>query len=184
MNGAEFEKRFNRKDILHHSCKTCTHPAPVISDRLVGSPVPSPPDDTFEDIAAFEALSPDERWDYFNGEMQKCIRCYACRNACPLCYCKECFVDATRPQWIGKSVDLSDTALFHLMRGFHLAGRCVQCGACERACPMGVDIGKLNRKFAKDVLENFSYQSGMSLDTTAPLSTYRPDDPEQFIFEP
>jgi formate dehydrogenase subunit beta len=183
VKGINSERRFNREAFLYESCKRCRQRNPVIYDKLVGSEVKTSGDDSFQDIEAFEDLPTEERWTYFSKEMDKCIRCYACRNACPLCYCQECFVDFSSPQWIGKSVDLSDTALFHLMRAFHLAGRCVECGACERACPIGVDIGKLNRKLCKDVQELFGYRAGTSLEEVAPLSTYRLDDPENFMFE-
>ncbi|MDP3880455.1 MAG: 4Fe-4S dicluster domain-containing protein, partial [Dehalococcoidales bacterium] len=108
----------------------------------------------------------------------------ACRNACPLCYCQQCFVDRSRPQWVGKTTSASDTAIFHIMRAFDLAGRCVECGACERACPMGVDIRKLNTKLVGDVKNLFSYQAGMSLEELAPLATFRPDDPDKFMLNP
>jgi formate dehydrogenase (coenzyme F420) beta subunit len=184
LKGSDFEEAVQRCDFLCDSCRTCTHPNPVLTDFLVGEPVAGESHDPFADIEAFDAMSPEERWAYLSDEVSKCIRCYACRNACPLCYCPECFVDAALPQWIGKSTDSSDTMIFHLMRAYHLAGRCVACGACERACPVGVDIRKLNRKLLKDVKDLFGYEAGLSLDEAGPLATFRPDDPEPFIVNP
>jgi formate dehydrogenase (coenzyme F420) beta subunit len=182
--GKDFEKELEIKEFLYPSCQVCTRKNPVIYDELVGEEVEESVGETYPDIESFEGLSDEKRWQYFSEEMSRCIRCYACRNACPLCYCTECFVDASNPQWIGKSIDESDTALFHIMRAFHLAGRCVECGACERACPLGINIRKLNRKLSKDVLALFNYKAGISLDEVAPLATYRPDDSEAFILEP
>ena len=182
--GAGFEEALRREGVLLDCCKTCPHPNPVLHDALVGELSPEKAQDPFADIEAFNALKPEERWAYMNREVEKCIRCYACRNACPLCYCPECFVDASLPQWIGKSVDASDTMIFHLMRAYHLAGRCVACGACERACPVGVDIGKLNRMLLKEVKDLFGYEAGLGLDEKSPLATFRPDDPESFILNP
>jgi len=184
VKGADFEETVSRSDFLCDACRTCTHPNPVLADVLVGEPVGEGNQDPFADIEAFDAMEPEARWQYLSEEMAKCIRCYACRNACPLCYCPECFVDATMPQWIGKSTDASDTMIFHLMRAYHLAGRCVACGACERACPVGVDIRKLNRKLLKDVKSLFGYEAGLSLEEACPLATFRPDDPEAFIVNP
>jgi len=184
ITGKEFEKELDIKEFLYPSCQVCIRKNPVIYDELAGPEVEESVGKTYPDIESFEGLSDEERWQYFSREMSRCIRCYACRNACPLCYCTECFVDASNPQWIGKSVNESDTALFHLMRAFHLAGRCVECGACERACPLGIDIRKLNRKLSKDVDVLFDYKAGISLDEVAPLATYRPDDSEAFILEP
>ena len=184
LNGSDFEQALSRSDLLHDSCKTCTHPNPVLHDVLAGQPLVEKDGDSFSDIEAFDAMTSEERWAYVSKEVDKCIRCYACRNACPLCYCPECFVDASLPRWIGKSTDASDTMIFHLMRAYHLAGRCVSCGACERACPVGVDIRKLNRKLQKDVKALFGYEAGLSLDETSPLATFRPDDPEHFIVNP
>jgi len=184
LEGSDFEKSVARSDFLCESCRSCSHPNPVLADFLVGEPVAEEDRDPFADIEAFEAMTTEERWTYLSDEVNKCIRCYACRNACPLCYCPECFVDATLPQWIGKSTDSSDTMIFHLMRAYHLAGRCVAYGACERACPMGVDIRKLNRKLLKDVKDLFDYEAGLSLDEAGPLATFRPDDPEAFILNP
>jgi len=182
--GKDFEKELEIKEFLYPSCQVCTRKNPVIYDELAGEEVEESVGETYPDIESFEGFSDEKRWQYFSEEMSRCIRCYACRNACPLCYCTECFVDASNPQWIGKSIDESDTALFHIMRAFHLAGRCVECGACERACPLGIDIRKLNRKLSKDVLALFNYKAGISLDEVAPLATYRPDDSEAFILEP
>mgnify|MGYP005621577637 CR=1 FL=1 len=182
--GGGLEKTLIRDLFLHPSCQVCISRNPVIWDERVGDPVEETREDTFQDIESFEGLPDEERCTYFSSEMERCIRCYACRNACPLCYCEECFVDCSRPQWVGKSIDSSDTALFHLMRAFHLAGRCVECGACERACPLGIDIRKLNRKLSKDVKALYAYRAGTSLEEVAPLSTYRPDDAEAFILEP
>ena len=182
--GPDFEETLRRSGLLLDCCRTCVHPNPVLYDVLVGEPFPEDKQDCFAEIEAFSALKPEERWAYLSREMEKCIRCYGCRNACPLCYCPECFVDGSLPLWVGKSIDASDTMIFHLMRAYHLAGRCVACGACERACPMGVDIGKLNRMLLKEVKDLFGYEAGLALDQKSPLATFRPDDPESFIVNP
>ncbi|MBW2342181.1 MAG: 4Fe-4S binding protein [Deltaproteobacteria bacterium] len=184
LRGGSFKETLKRDTFLYPSCITCTHRNPVIYDLLVGDPVPELSTDPYQDVEEFEARSAEERWEYLIKEFTRCIRCYACRNACPLCYCQECFVDSSSPPWIGKTTDESDTAIFHLMRAFHVAGRCTECGACERACPVGVDIRKLNRKLARDVKERFGYESGVSLEQVTPLATFKPDDPEEFMVNP
>jgi ferredoxin len=90
-------------------------------------------------------------------------------------------VDGTQPQWFGKSVALADTQVFHIMRAFHAAGRCVDCGACVKACPMDIDLRFLNKKIEKDVRELFSYEAGIDMEESAPLSTYSTDDYDDFI---
>ncbi len=184
VKGAGTETTVARSDYLYAHCRVCAHPVPPLYDVLIGTPGTEKADDAFDDVEAFGRLSREERWAHLTQEMGKCIRCYACRNACPLCYCPECFADASMPQWIGRSTHLSDTAIFHLVRAFHLAGRCVGCGACERACPMGVDIRTLNRKLQRDVADLFHYEAGCSPDAAAPLATFSPDDPEARMVEP
>jgi len=184
LKGDGFSEIVNRDEFLYPSCKSCTHRNPVISDVLVADAAVELDSDLHVDVAEFEARTAGERWEYLSGEFSKCIRCYACRNACPLCYCQECFVDSSWPQWVGKTTNASDVVVFHIMRAFHLAGRCVDCGACERACPMGVDIRRLNRKLVRDAKARFDYEAGLSLEQAAPLSTFRPDDPEEFMLNP
>jgi len=182
LSDGELEKEVRKDDFLQENCATCVHRNPVLYDILIADPVEEQHEvDEFEGIRAFEAKSSNQRWDYFTQEIKKCIRCYACRNACPLCYCEECCVDATQPQWFGKSVDVSDTQVFHLMRALHLTGRCVDCGACVRACPMDVDLRFLNKKIEKDVRELFSFETGIDLEEPSPLATFKPDDPQEFI---
>jgi len=182
VTGEGFSRTLDVNEYLEASCQACAHPNPPVYDILVGEPVTdkAPAD---ADASQFGEESPHKRWQYITAEVSKCMRCYACRQACPMCYCQECFVDKTRPQWIGKTPAVSDTRIFLLMRAFHLAGRCVECGACERACPMGVDIRTLNRKLAADVKELFCYETGLSLEESAPLSVYRPDDSEEFMLK-
>jgi formate dehydrogenase subunit beta len=166
---------------LHETCKTCRHPNPVIYDVLIGTNVPLKEGDSFAGVKEFGKKKNEERWEYISHELSKCIRCYACRNSCPLCYCRECFVDSTKPQWIGKTLNETDTQIFHMVRALHLAGRCVSCGACERACPMGIDLRVLNKKLEEEVKEQFGYESGLDLANVPPMTTYKPDDPQEFI---
>lgn len=118
---------------------------------------------------------------YFKDLVKECMRCYACRNACPLCYCPVCFVDETRPQWLGKSQDEMDTFTFHLLRAFHCAGRCTSCGACEASCPMDIKLREFNRILEEEVQKDWNYTPGLSWDQKPPLTTYRPDDEAEFI---
>lgn len=180
--GKGFEKALNKNELLPENCISCRHRNPVVCDIMIGESVQEQQEpEEFAQIKEFEAKSPDERWDYFNRQMEKCIKCYACRNACPLCYCDECCVDSSQPQWFGKSTARSDTQAFHIMRTFHTAGRCVDCGACMRACPMDVDLRFLNKKIEKDVRELFSYEAGVNPDEPPPLNTFKTDDPQEFI---
>jgi len=90
-------------------------------------------------------------------------------------------VDESRPQWVGKSLDPTDTRTFHFLRAYHMAGRCTDCGACERACPMDIKVRQFTKKLEKDVKELFGYEVGVVLEERPPLDTYRPDDPQDFI---
>ncbi len=126
-------------------------------------------------------MLPEEKRLYFDDLIKPCIRCYACRNACPACYCPTCFVDESKPQWLGKTTDATDTRTFHFLRAFHVAGRCTDCGSCERACPVGIKVRLFTKKLEKEVKELYGYEAGVISDQRPPLDTYRPDDPEPFL---
>ncbi len=182
VTGNGFEKVLNKNDVLQQNCSVCIHRNPVIYDELVADPVAEQKDiDRYKDVNEIEALAPEEKLKYFDDLLEPCIRCYACRNACPLCYCPTCFVDESRPQWVGKSQDATDVKTFHFLRAYHCAGRCTDCGACERACPVGINMRILTKKLEKDCLDLFDWEAGLSLDVRPPLDTYKPGDPDDFI---
>jgi ferredoxin len=177
--------KFNRKELLAESCRFCKHRAASVYDIAVGELPQSKdalaPDDRFEE---FLKKSSAQRWEQFSREVSKCVLCNACRSACPNCYCKVCFADQTRPNWTGSGGELRDVISYHLGRMFHQAGRCVDCGACVRACSMGVDLRTFTYKLVEDAGELFDYTAGLDLEQIPPLSEFNASDSDSFITEP
>ena len=182
VSGDGIEKKWNTSDVLQENCVICIHRNPVVYDELVADPVSEQTDvDRYQDIRRIENLTPEEKSQYFDDLLSGCIRCYACRNVCPLCYCATCFVDGSQPQWVGKSQDPTDIRTFHFLRAFHCAGRCTDCGSCERACPMGIKVRTLTKKLEKDCLELFNWEAGTEMEKRPPLNTYNPNDPDELF---
>lgn len=182
VRGRGFEKRLAKHDFLRSNCRECAHPNPVIYDELIGDPVEENfPAAVFKDVEKIEAMAAEKRRGFFSRLISRCLRCYACRNACPLCYCPSCFVDESTPQWVGKSVDPADVMTFHVLRAYHCAGRCTDCGACEFVCPVGIPVRQFTKKLNKDALKYFSWEAGLTLESRPPLDVYRPDDCNDFI---
>ncbi|MCZ2809455.1 MAG: 4Fe-4S dicluster domain-containing protein [Candidatus Bathyarchaeota archaeon] len=182
VKGEGFELVLPKNDFLCDSCLTCKHRNPPIYDVFVGEKAPEITEvNEFDEVANLEIKSQEERWDHFKEELSKCIRCYACRNVCPLCYCKMCFVDQSMPAWFGKTNNLSDTMIYHIVRAFHMAGRCVDCGACSRACPMDINLRELMKKIEKIMKERYGYEAGVSLEEVPPMGEFKMEDPQEFI---
>ena len=181
VKGQGFETGIKKADVLRRNCATCANRAPKVADELVEAAGPDAAPDDFADIKALMAKPASERLAYFKDLIKDCLRCYACRNACPLCYCPICFVDETRPQWLGKSDDPMDTLTFHLLRGLHCAGRCTACGACETACPVNIKVREFNRILELTVKTNWNYEAGQSWDQKPPLTMLQTDDSADFI---
>ncbi len=177
--------KFDRNELLAESCRFCKHRVAPVYDIAVGELPQSKdalaPDDRFEQ---FLKKSSAERWEQFSREISKCVLCNACRSACPNCYCKVCFADQTRPNWTGSGGELRDVISYHLGRIFHQAGRCVDCGACVRACSMGVDLRTFTYKLVEDARELFDYMAGLDLEHVPPLMDFNSSDSDNFITEP
>ena len=170
------------EDVLRENCIRCRHPNPVIFDECIADPVPvRTMEDRYADIKEIEGLPDIERCRFMEDLLKACTRCYACRNACPLCYCPTCFVDESRPQWVGKGMHPVDIRTYHLLRAFHCAGRCTDCGACEEACPMDIPVRLLTKKLEKSCEDLYGWTAGLDPDTPMPLSTWKSDDPEVFF---
>jgi ferredoxin len=179
------EVTLRREDIMADACLECRHPAPTIHDVMLGTPVEGKKTDTARQrTTEFESKPLEARWASFQEVVSRCIRCNACRQACPMCYCKTCLFDQTRPRWIGAGTDISDVAIYHLVRALHMAGRCTECGACERACPMGIDVRLLERKLCVEVEDLYGYRPGEAIEAAPVLSSFAMDDPQDFLTEP
>lgn len=137
----------------------------------------------FAKVAELEAMSSDERYDFWRKELSRCIRCNACRNVCPACSCEQCVFDNPNSGIAQKAAaDSFEENMFHIIRAFHVAGRCTDCGECSRVCPQHIPLHLLNRKFIKDINELYgSYQAGLDTETRAPLNTYTTGDAEPSI---
>ncbi len=182
VKGDGFDKTLKKSDFLRNNCKVCQHRNPIIYDELLGEPVQEQEVDTYKDVKSIEKQDPENKWNFFTRLISNCIRCYACRNACPLCYCPTCFVDESKPQWVGKSIDPTDTMTFHILRAFHCAGRCTDCGACERVCPMGISMRQFTKKLNKDAFELFGWKPGLDPEARPLLDFYNKDDYNEFVY--
>jgi ferredoxin len=143
--------------------------------------VPAESDPRDAAIAYLEALPADARWNFWQEEFGRCIRCYACRAVCPLCYCESCITEKHRPQWITPAIDETGNTAWNLVRAFHLAGRCTGCDECARVCPADIRLDLLNHKLAQVIEKRFGYQVGTDPDAAPPLTEFRDDDSEEFI---
>jgi ferredoxin len=134
------------------------------------------------DIARIEAMPAGERWRYWQAQFDRCTRCYACRAACPMCYCDECIAERNLPQWIETSARPRGNLAWNLIRAWHLAGRCTGCGACEKACPEGIPLMLLNRFLAREVARAFDVVAGEGgVDATSVFGSWQENDSEDFI---
>ena len=174
------EKTVARADVLAERCVNCKSKKHVAYDELIGEDGDVVDSARFDEVARLEALTPDERFAFWQGELSRCIRCNACRDVCPACTCEKCVFDNPQSGVENKAItDSFEEKMFHIIRAFHVAGRCTDCGECSRVCPQHIPLHLLNRKFIKDINGFYGeYQAGETVGSRAPLVDYTLDDLE------
>ena len=172
------ETSWNHKDEeLQARCKTCQLVEPPVYDFLAnGEAIERPQGEPYLDVQEMETKPITERKDFWSEQFDRCIRCYACRQVCPGCYCPECFVEQLNPLWVGIRIAPKENELWQIMRAFHLAGRCIGCDECERVCPVDIPLSLLNRKLEKKVKELFDFQAGLNPEEQPPLATFKKEE--------
>lgn len=181
----QFSDTQNQEISFAQKCKSCQSSKLSISDYVIkdkGEQRKTPDDyDEYGSIRKMEAKATSERLKFWDEEFSRCIRCYACRQICPMCYCPKCVAEQTQPSWFSKATNLEGNFSWNVTRAMHLAGRCIDCGECERACPVGIPLRDINKKIQKDVKELFSYEAGSSAEAKPLFACFDKNDPEGFI---
>ena len=173
-------KELEKADVLLERCANCKSKKHVAYDELIGEDGVVLDSNRFDQVAELEKMSADERFSFWQNELSRCIRCNACRDACPACTCEKCVFDNPNSGVENKSPANSfEEQMFHIIRAFHVAGRCTDCGECSRVCPQHIPLHLLNRKFIKDINEFYGdYQAGAIVGSRAPLVNYTKEDIE------
>ena len=169
----------DKKAYLLEKCHSCKGIATVKNAETIDTDNQYVADsDRFSLVAKLEKMTADERFAFWQSELSKCIRCNACRNVCPACSCVKCVFDNDQSGvWSKAPADSFEEQCFHIIRAFHVAGRCTDCGECSRVCPEHIPLHLLNRKFIKDSNELYGfYQAGESDDAVHPLTKYTEGD--------
>jgi formate dehydrogenase subunit beta len=122
-----------------------------------------------KDFATLEKTSNDERFNYWFEQFSHCIKCYGCRDACPICYCKDCYLEADRG--LVPPGEVPPNIMFPMVRITHVMDSCVNCGQCQDACPMELPLSRLIFLLSKKIGAIFKYEPGMDLTQLPPLRT-------------
>lgn len=173
-------KSFDFSEVLPDRCINCKSKKHVAYDELLGDDGEVLDSARFDEVEKIENMTPDERFEFWQGELSRCIRCNACRDVCPACTCEKCVFDNPDSGVENKAASNSfEDKMFHIIRAFHVAGRCTDCGECSRVCPQHIPLHLLNRKFIKDI-DNFygDYQAGAEVGSRAPIVNYTTEDIE------
>ena len=177
------DKKYVKMDVMAERCLACKSKYHTIYDELIGEEGEVIETDRFDEVKKLEAMTAEERFEFWRGELSRCIRCNACRNACPACTCENCVFD-NRDSGIDQkaAADSFEENMFHIIRAFHVAGRCTDCGECSRVCPQHIPLHLLNRKFISDI-DNYygEYQAGEEIGQRAPLVNFTKEDVEPSI---
>lgn len=170
-------------EAISDKCSSCKSKKHVAYDELIGEDGEVLDSNRFDMVEKLENMTAQERYDFWKSELSKCIRCNACRNVCPACTCENCVFDNDKSGVANKAAaDSFEENMFHIIRAFHVAGRCTDCGECSRVCPQHIPLHLLNRKFIKDINSLYGeYQAGEDTTSKAPLNDYTTDDCEASI---
>lgn len=165
------------EEIAASKCGRCQNHDAIISDVFVGERNSETVEDDYKDVTDFEARPREERLAFWMNEMNRCVRCYACRNACPLCVCRDhCVAQSREPHWLTQEDTVQNKWFFQMIHAMHLAGRCTECGECERACPVGIPLLLLKRKMNKEIHELFDYRAGTDVNAVPPLQAFKVEE--------
>ena len=167
-------------------CGNCAGKKPVSCDEYIGvdpNAEVAPNATRMAEVEKLESMSEAERYAFWQNEFSRCIRCNACRDICPACTCEKCVFDNNALYTSQKVAETSfEESLYHIIRAWHVAGRCTDCGECSRVCPENIPLHLLNRKYIKDINEIYGeYQAGSDLETKAPMQSFKEDDAEPSI---
>ena len=170
----------NTAEVIAERCVNCKSKKHVAYDELIGEDGDVIDSARFDEVEKLEKMTADERFAFWQNELSKCIRCNACRDICPACTCEQCVFDNPKSPVENKAPANSfEEKMFHIIRAFHVAGRCTDCGECSRVCPQNIPLHLLNRKFIKDIDSFYGeYQAGAEVGSRAPLVNYTTEDLE------
>ena len=179
------ETEFPAPEVLFDNCLACELPTPQEYDILLGEATSPAGDEekaaSQEKVNCLKGMSLERRWEFWQNEFDRCIRCYACRNICPACFCERCFVEETEPPWVLPIPRWQDNLMFQVTRNIHVAGRCTDCGECERTCPVNIPLRSLAREMYDIVDGLFHYKAGMDKEAPPLMAYYEATDTENFI---
>ena len=145
----------------------CNCPTPYPSQIDIGDKADGVTDEEY--LSRIDQMEADERFSFWMQQLGKCIKCFGCRDNCPVCYCTECSLD-DKLLVPGGSVP-PDVPVFHLIKAYHMMERCIDCGLCEQACPMDIPLRTIYRKMGKVMTELFDYLPGKGIDERSPLTS-------------
>jgi len=149
----------------HELAAACECLKPYPDDFVAGEKVEGC---AFDSVARLDALDVSGRFDAWLKEFSKCIKCYGCRDVCPMCFCKECTLQDDALVTSGGIPP--EIPVFHLTRAVHMVGRCIDCGLCNEVCPADIPLRTLYKKVADIVEEEFGYRPGDELYAKSPLN--------------
>lgn len=151
---------------LARSCE-CPKPFP---DRYLAGEKGEPHKN--ESVSEVLSLSVQGRFQHWLKEFSRCIKCYGCRDICPMCFCKECTLEEESLIQTGNVPP--ENPVFHLVRAVHMAGRCIDCGLCNEVCPADIPLRTLYKRVADILEEQTGYRPGYSPEEKSPLNILGP----------